>query len=454
MKNSILYILIILLSFGIYGCSKEIPVENAEEIKEIKEIKEDIEESDLDEHSEEEILTDSLENVEALYEFVKEELNLESYEEFKHSVDISMLDITKDGENEAVLFKDSGMRPIIFITLDNGKFKRIPSDLVSGQYTTKVSVDGDFIKVESSGGGTGLNIKAMSLGYYTGNKVKMVLDNLVINYSQAGPEGIKEGEGSIELISDDKYKDFEYNYKFYEEENFVRSVKKLYHFNEEIYTFDENIIEDGSDSIQKNHESRETNQEEVLLLQGKIVGNVGGNDNGNINTIFLDKKLKIKGREINRIWLRNINIEKYIPRDYFTFYYEGGPGIKTELIEKIPLVVEIDAESIEFQDFYTYGKVLKIISIDGENSPIDKSESDYPLDYYKCVFKTIYDIEGRNSGNFTPQNIKNYFLYKEGDSLFKDAVDKILESGLYINMLEGEYEIGNTKKISEEGVGK
>lgn len=192
-----------------------------------------------------------------------------------------------------------------------------------------------------------------------------------------------------------------------------------------------------------------------LLLKGKIVGYTGGSDVGDKNTILLDNKLNIEGKEIERVWLDDNSIENFIPRKYFSYILEGGPCLKEEFIEKVPVEVEIDPDSVEFQDFYTYAKVIKVVSVDGETNPKDKTKDEYPMDYYKDVFNALISPDNIDTSYVCTVDIKDYYLYKDaepGDD-FRAAVDKILESGLYINMLEGEYEIDTEKRYSEEGVG-
>ncbi|MCY6483005.1 hypothetical protein OW763_01385 [Clostridium aestuarii] len=204
--------------------------------------------------------------------------------------------------------------------------------------------------------------------------------------------------------------------------------------------------------LEKNTE----NEEDTLLIKGKIVGYAGGNDSGNTNTIVLDKKLSIDGREIDRVWLKNDVITECIPRKYMGYYLEGGKALKEEFIEKIPIEVKVDPNSFEFVDFYTFAKATKVVSLDGEANPRDKSKDEYPIDYYKEVFYALTSPDNVNYEYSFTVNIKDYYLYKNADvgDEFKIAVDKILEGGLYINMLEGSYEIDTEKKYSEEGVGK
>ncbi|MCY6369425.1 hypothetical protein [Clostridium ganghwense] len=197
-------------------------------------------------------------------------------------------------------------------------------------------------------------------------------------------------------------------------------------------------------------------EKDALLLKGKIVGYAGGNDCGNTNTLVLDKKLNIYGREIDRVWLKNDIITELIPRKYMTYYLEGGEALKEEFIEKIPIEVKVDPNSFEFVDFYTFAKGIKVVSLDGETDPRDKSKDEYPIDYYKDMFYALCSPDNVDSEYPYTVDIKEYYLYKNADAgdNFKIAVDKILESGLYINMLEGEYVIETEKRYSEEGVGR
>lgn len=202
-----------------------------------------------------------------------------------------------------------------------------------------------------------------------------------------------------------------------------------------------------------NSKDSKTNEETSVVLKGTIVGGCGGTDSGDLNTILLDQTTNIKGKDVERVWLTDNSIENFIPTKYFTYVLEGGKCLKDEYYEKIPVEVEIDLNSVESQDvFFTYAKTKNVISVDGETNPRDKSKDEYPLDYYKDVFNALSSSENRDTAYVVTKDIKDYYLYKNTnkDDDFRVAVDKILESGLYINMLEGDYEIDTKKRNSEE----
>lgn len=451
-KKIVSFLLIFVLTLVIVGCSKQVSTTKTDEDtsgKKVEEIKS----------------SDNIEDLEALYEFVKEKYTFEDFEEFKNLVDCTMFDVTGNGTDEAILVEDSPMNPIIFVTVDNGNFEIIPSDIESGQYSTSITQAGDFILIKGTGGGSGMHVEYLDFAYFTGNEIKLVLDKLKMKYSEGGSQGIWEGEADIDFIGNDyNYEDFNYNYNEYEGEGedkkHIQDIRKNYKFDKDSYSFKITPIDGGFDETK---EDNETSKEDSLVLKGKIVGYAAGNDCGTSDTILLDTSMKINGqengtyleKEISTVWLEDNSIRKFIPRKYFTFeYVGGGQDLKEEFIEKISVEVEIDPKSIEFFDFYTYAKVKKVISVDGENNPRDKSKDDYPLDYYKKVFYEISSEVQYENYEFT-YDIRDYHFYKSDDAIeeFKVAVDKILESGLYINMLEGTYEIDTEKRNSEEGIG-
>jgi len=160
--------------------------------------------------------------------------------------------------------------------------------------------------------------------------------------------------------------------------------------------------------------------------------------------IKLDTPIIIDEREVHEVYFDEDVITALVPRKYFTYYFQGGTSIDEEYAMRIPIKVEIVPNSFDYyKDLNrTSATITKVISIDGEENPQDKTNNEYTLDYYKTVFYT----HCYNGNEMVPRDIKDTYFYKNlddpivGDE-YKTAVDKILEEGLFIQMSEGEYMI-------------
>lgn len=198
--------------------------------------------------------------------------------------------------------------------------------------------------------------------------------------------------------------------------------------------------------INENIEKKE-NVEDIQLLKGKLVWCYFYKGIG----IELDEKQEILGKEVEAVYFGEDTIKDLIPREYMTFLSQAGTYLDEDFNKQIELQVKINPNSYSYDSDFdvTFVDLIEVISLDGEVNPTDKTKDEYPIDYWKDVFYAlIRDVE------FLPtEDIKDYGLYKaEKDfgrsDMFRTAVDKILERGLYIQLVEGKYEINETKKES------
>lgn len=215
--------------------------------------------------------------------------------------------------------------------------------------------------------------------------------------------------------------------------------------------------QDVKTNVKEKAKSEENTENTLLLLKGKIKPYLAGVRDG-VSGILLDEKLDIDGRQVKEVLLDGNIFTDLIPRKYMTYYFEGGTSLKEEFAGKIAVQVKIDPNSFQYDSEYnaTIAKLIKVVSLDGETNPRNKTKDEYPIDYYKDVFYALCCPDNINTEYPCTADIKEYYLYKNANAGndFKMAVDKILEKGLYINMLEGEYVIETKKRYSEEGVGK
>lgn len=206
--------------------------------------------------------------------------------------------------------------------------------------------------------------------------------------------------------------------------------------------------QEGKDNTDKDNQGKQNDnyEEPKMILKGKVIF-----DPGIGFGVAVDKDLDIDGHSTNEIYLKGINIKDYLDRNYFTYaVYENG-------ILKDGYNGAIDAEVIVDKNTFTYfdevdegaADVLQIISLDGEKYPSYKADQDFPIDYYVDTFWWHLDNISTKGHMFT-KDIKEFDFYKEIDD-FRIAVDKILESGLYINMAEGDYYIEDEPKNYSDG---
>ena len=198
---------------------------------------------------------------------------------------------------------------------------------------------------------------------------------------------------------------------------------------------------EAANSKQQDLETQANEQKKGrVVLEGTIVSY------GSPFTIgmVLDAPITVDGREVKEIYFNEDVITNLVPRKYFTFYLEGRTSIAEQYNGKIPIKVEIDEGSCRYYEdrHLTYADIVNVISIDGEKNPGDKTNDEYPLDYYKSVF---YAYCYQNN-EIIPRDVKKTYYYINTDDerlgdLYKRAVDKILEAGLFINMGEGIYYI-------------
>lgn len=172
--------------------------------------------------------------------------------------------------------------------------------------------------------------------------------------------------------------------------------------------------------------------------------------------ILFENPVKFGDEKLEHIFSKDWDmILDYIPKKYI-HYAENGDYFDSDA--NIPIEVEVDMSTYErLPSHNDYITVTNVISIDGVNNPSKTIDQDYSIDYYKEAFYSLLDIAPTIEGidTFYTNNIKEYALYKyKGDSrgdLFREAVDKILEAGFFIQQAEGEYMINEEKQIYYDG---
>lgn len=205
-----------------------------------------------------------------------------------------------------------------------------------------------------------------------------------------------------------------------------------------------------------NKENATSKGDEALsTLKGKLLGYglYGAADVG--VGIELDSPITIDNREVKEVYFKDESILDFVPRKYFTYYYEGCTSLKEECHGQIPIEIKVDPEGYGYDEEYdgTSGIIVKVISVDGEKDPTDKTGNEYPLDYYKTLFET----RAHDGREVLPKDIKDHYFYKNTDDTivgddFRIAVDKIIEAGYSIRQIEGEYSIVDLSKETSTDV--
>lgn len=168
--------------------------------------------------------------------------------------------------------------------------------------------------------------------------------------------------------------------------------------------------------------------------------------------IGLDKPFEYEGKEFEVIAIDEEGIEDYVPRKYFTYYFEGGTSVDEKYAGTIPFEIKVDKSSLEYDNELNrlVANDYKIISVDGGEAT-DKTGNEYTIDYYKAVFSKYCYSE---DGTIAEDDIKQTYFYKNTDNSYvadnyKKAVDKILASGLSIRAKNGDYYIGEEQIIND-----
>lgn len=183
----------------------------------------------------------------ALFDFVKHEFRYDNYDDFDQNMLIYMYDVTGNGTAEAILVDHgSQMEPLIFVTVEQGQFEIIPSDLYSARYSGEVWLEDDFIMLRGAYGVSSEKNEALTIAYYNGAEVEY-LEVLYLNYAAGYPNSFWAGDSTIDFI--DGYQEFEYHYNLYINDEHTQDIRKHYKFNKEREEFIVTELPGGFDYV-------------------------------------------------------------------------------------------------------------------------------------------------------------------------------------------------------------
>lgn len=172
------------------------------------------------------------------------------------------------------------------------------------------------------------------------------------------------------------------------------------------------------------------------ILKGKLI--MYGTEPG--HGILLDEEIDIDGNKVKEFFFHDKeSVLDFVPREYFTFYFEGRNSIKEELSGEIPMEIKVDLDSFVYDIDRGFGwiDVLEVLSVDGEENPEDKSSNKYPDGYYKDMFNNLMASMGFGA---TESDIRDTEIYKAGGKI-KEAVDELIDRGYTIEKGEDRYNI-------------
>lgn len=170
------------------------------------------------------------------------------------------------------------------------------------------------------------------------------------------------------------------------------------------------------------------------IFKGKLI--MVGTEPG--HGILLDEEIEIDGNKVEAFFFDDKDsVLDYVPREYFTFYFEGRNSIKEEISGKIPIEIKVDLDSFYHDIDRDFGwiDVLEVVSVDGEKNPTDKSSNIYPDEYYMDMFNNLMTSMGFEP---TESDIRDTEIYKL-DKEIKQAVDELMDRGYTIEKAEDRY---------------
>lgn len=181
MKKILSLVLVFILIFSV-GCSSDEKSDDNNTNEEKESVKVDIKNSD------------------ELYNFVAGEIIDITRENFD-DWEIYYFDITEDGSDEAILVSTYGAdwyEKMEIVSVDNGKFERIPSNIYLGKYNTTAEFKDGFLTVITKNGGTGEQFETMDFFVYNGTEVVNVLSGLLIHHGVGAQDTAYTEEGIID----------------------------------------------------------------------------------------------------------------------------------------------------------------------------------------------------------------------------------------------------------------
>lgn len=291
--------------------------------------------------------TINITDMDGLYNFVNTEIYQISREDFDNGFEISFLDVTSDGLDEALIVNNTDWSANIEIVTVNGKqYENIKTNLQVQKYKNEFEMQDGFLKVVQATGGTGMRIEVMSLLKYDNGRMITVLKQMELSSSQSNPpnyhcEHIAQINGELT--------DFEYILT--KDENGVKSIEqhRQYTYNKDTLSFDVKDIAEMGEAQKgdftniaiKNYEGK--NSERL----SKVVADT--------NDKYVDIKGKVKDTLAIFGEVTNVKVE------YIRLYTEGNQHLLDEFdsLKDTELTIPRDNNDFDLITVSFYDKGLR-----------------------------------------------------------------------------------------------
>ncbi len=177
----------------------------------------------------------TVEDRDALYEFVNSNVYQITRKEFDSSMKITYLDVTNDGVDDAVIVNDMDWSQNIFaVSVQEDKFKLIKTDIKVAKYSNSFEIKDGFLAVMQETGGTGVMVRYLTLAVYSNEKMITVLDNLKISSRETFQNVTYEDTAEIKGT----YTNFEYTLKRTQGNKTIETQHAFYRYDKDNLKFE------------------------------------------------------------------------------------------------------------------------------------------------------------------------------------------------------------------------
>jgi hypothetical protein len=151
--------------------------------------------------------TKSVQDLDTLYSFVNNEVYAISREDFDSSIEITYLDVTEDGAEDAILVNNLDWSTNIAVVAPyKDTYQLLNTDILPAKYSNSFELKDGFLAVIQETGGSGVQTKYLTLAVYSEGEIGTILRNLTISNSESHQDVRYEDTSQIK----GGYADFQY----------------------------------------------------------------------------------------------------------------------------------------------------------------------------------------------------------------------------------------------------
>ncbi|SKC36782.1 hypothetical protein [Maledivibacter halophilus] len=474
MKKIISLLLVLLLSFTFFGCSKEISsqkteeelraeikAEMEEEAKRKEELKEEMkkemegESEDKQEENAHPSKSLDVRNNDELYKFINStypnKYNREDFDKWNPFY----FDITGDGNDEVSFtstYSEGNLENAIFITADNGEYRIISSDIVLSKYKNDLAYNEGFITIAQKAGGSGMFLEQTSYFVYDGEKIKSADAFIVTEDVVAHPKGyIIKGE----IEGDPKNFVYTATKEDYATEKTSVIEKTKYVYNPETMKFDKEIIIKKEDNEEGDSSSKKQSTEDKNTKNQEVKNDYTKGFDYEVRDGNVYVKYKNTGNEIEVYNPKTTTIHKDDGNGLFTFKSGEVQGAIARTASQGNNGKRVYFTTNEYDEyvrnaystFYVDMATLKVYFV--ANGEYIKHITDYPYNNY-----TIIANEQDGSAIYSVYDSANQFACYLGGDLSEDIVAQIASAVEKTSSDAGLHGLSSFKKetIGEEEI--